>query len=143
MSLLLFYFYESCSTLPKVSTIESLLRVLHEFGQISEEMDIRTRRALLSAMVGKVGKRMDTLLIPLELLCCISRTEFSDKKSYIKWQKRQVSSSSLLSFAYKMQFLLPPFLILIQFTVSPVKYVGGRACKPSCCGIWRIWQKSE
>lgn len=69
--------------------------ILVDFEQISEEMDIRTRKALLSAMVGKVGKRMDTLLIPLELLCCISRTEFSDKKTYIKWQKRQVSFLSL------------------------------------------------
>lgn len=58
--------------------------------QISEAMDIRTREGLLNAMVGKVGKRMDTLLVPLELLCCISRTQFSDKKAYIKWQKRQV-----------------------------------------------------
>jgi hypothetical protein len=61
--------------------------------QISEAMDIRTRQGLLSALVGKVGKRMDALLIPLELLCCVSRTEFSDKKAYIRWQKRQVSSS--------------------------------------------------
>ncbi|GFP93431.1 hypothetical protein PHJA_001487500 [Phtheirospermum japonicum] len=64
-------------------------RLMKKLGR--KEMDIRTRRALLSAMVGKVGKRMDTLLIPLELLCCISRTEFSDKKSYIKWQKRQLN----------------------------------------------------
>ncbi|KAK4414285.1 protein unc-13 [Sesamum alatum] len=68
-----------------------LLETMRVQMEISEEMDIRTRRALLSAMVGKVGKRMDTLLIPLELLCCISRTEFSDKKSYIKWQKRQLN----------------------------------------------------
>ncbi|XP_047977693.1 protein unc-13 homolog [Salvia hispanica] len=68
-----------------------LLEIMRVQMEISEEMDIRTRRALLSAMVGKVGKRMDTLLIPLELLCCISRTEFSDKKSYIKWQKRQLN----------------------------------------------------
>ncbi|KAG6424824.1 hypothetical protein SASPL_115244 [Salvia splendens] len=38
-------------------------------------MDIRTRRALLSAMVGKVGKRMDTLLVPLELLSQLNMLE--------------------------------------------------------------------
>ncbi|KAJ0101370.1 hypothetical protein Patl1_05305 [Pistacia atlantica] len=59
--------------------------------QISEGMDIRTRQGLLNGLAGKVGKRMDTLLIPLELLCCISRTEFSDKKTYIRWQKRQLN----------------------------------------------------
>lgn len=74
-----------------------IIASLVEYEQISEDMDFRTRRALLSSMVGKAGKRMDTLLIPLELLCCISRTEFSDKKSYIKWQKRQVSSLSFYS----------------------------------------------
>ncbi|KAH0731057.1 hypothetical protein KY290_004005 [Solanum tuberosum] len=60
-----------------------------------EAMDVRTRLGLLNAMIREVGKRMDTILIPLELLCCISltesRTEFSDKKSYIKWQKRQLN----------------------------------------------------
>ncbi|KAJ6702435.1 PROTEIN UNC-13-like protein [Salix koriyanagi] len=67
------------------------VKVLFErFGRISEAMDIRTRQGLLNALAGKVGKRMDTLLVPLELLCCISRTEFSDKKAYIRWQKRQL-----------------------------------------------------
>ncbi|XP_073269571.1 protein unc-13 homolog isoform X1 [Primulina huaijiensis] len=68
-----------------------LLETMRVQMEISVETDIRTRQALLSAMVGKVGKRMDTLLIPLELLCCMSRTELSDKKSYIKWQKRQLN----------------------------------------------------
>ncbi|KAK1366938.1 hypothetical protein POM88_042499 [Heracleum sosnowskyi] len=35
-------------------------------------MDIRTRQDLLNALAGKVGKRMDTPLIPHKLLCCIS-----------------------------------------------------------------------
>lgn len=74
------------------SETKCLLLLSSPRGQISEAMDIRTRQGLLNALAGKVGKRMDTLLIPLELLCCISRTEFSDKKAYIKWQKRQVSS---------------------------------------------------
>ncbi|CAN1813569.1 Protein unc-13 homolog [Linum perenne] len=67
-----------------------LLETMRAQMEISESMDIRTRKGLLNALAGKVGKRMDTLLIPLELLCCISRTEFSDKKAYIRWQKRQL-----------------------------------------------------
>jgi len=59
--------------------------------QISEAVDIRARQGLLNALAGKMGKRMDALLVPLELLCCISRTEFPDKKAYIRWQKRQVT----------------------------------------------------
>lgn len=62
-------------------------------------MDIRTRQGLLNALAGKVGKRMDALLIPLELLSCISRTEFSDKKAYIRWQKRQVNTILFVSFS--------------------------------------------
>ncbi|XP_059652029.1 protein unc-13 homolog isoform X2 [Cornus florida] len=68
-----------------------LLETMRVQMEISEAMDIRTRQGLLNALVGKAGKRMDTLLIPLELLCCISRTEFSDMKTYIRWQKRQLN----------------------------------------------------
>ncbi|KAL0720112.1 hypothetical protein Bca4012_069436 [Brassica carinata] len=60
-------------------------------AKISEAMDIRTRQRLLNALAGKSGKRMDSLLVPLELLCCVSRTEFSDKKAYLRWQKRQLN----------------------------------------------------
>ncbi|CAL0303648.1 unnamed protein product [Lupinus luteus] len=67
-----------------------LLETMRVKMEIPESTDIRTRQGLLNAHVGKVGKRMDTLLIPLELLCCVSRTEFSDKKSFLRWQKRQL-----------------------------------------------------
>ncbi|CAN6218395.1 unnamed protein product [Urochloa humidicola] len=68
-----------------------LLETMRAQLEITEAMDIRTRQGLLNAMVGKVGKRMDNLLIPLELLCCISRGEFSDMKAYLRWQKRQLN----------------------------------------------------
>uniref|UniRef100_A0A803MLD0 Uncharacterized protein n=1 Tax=Chenopodium quinoa TaxID=63459 RepID=A0A803MLD0_CHEQI len=68
-----------------------LLETMRVQMEISEAMDIRTRQGLLNALAGKAGKRMDTLLVPLELLCCISRTEFPDKKAYIRWQKRQLN----------------------------------------------------
>ncbi|KAE9592792.1 hypothetical protein Lalb_Chr19g0132961 [Lupinus albus] len=72
------------------SGLVGLLETMRVQMEIPESMDIRTRQGLLNALVGKVGKRMDTLLIPLELLCCVSRTEFSDKKAFIRWQKRQL-----------------------------------------------------
>ncbi|CAM0906228.1 unnamed protein product [Alopecurus aequalis] len=71
--------------------LAGLLEILRAQLEITESMDIRTRQGLLNAMVGKVGKRMDNLLIPLELLCCISRAEFSDMKAYLRWQKRQLN----------------------------------------------------
>ncbi|CAI9264124.1 unnamed protein product [Lactuca saligna] len=71
--------------------LTGLLETMCVQMEISEAMDIRTRQGLLNAMAGKVGKRMDALLIPLELLSCVSRTEFSDKKAYIRWQKGQLN----------------------------------------------------
>ncbi|XP_074565465.1 protein unc-13 homolog [Curcuma longa] len=82
------------STTPRATGLVGLLETMRaqlEECFISESMDIRTRQGLLNALVGKVGKRMDHLLIPLELLCCISRTEFSDKKAFLRWQKRQLN----------------------------------------------------
>ncbi|XP_042446950.1 protein unc-13 homolog [Zingiber officinale] len=79
------------STTPRATGLVGLLETMRAQLEISESMDIRTRQGLLNALVGKVGKRMDHLLIPLELLCCISRTEFSDKKAFLRWQKRQLN----------------------------------------------------
>lgn len=75
----------------RVPGLVGLLETMRAQLEISESMDIRTRRGLLNALVGKVGKRMDNLLVPLELLCCVSRTEFSDMKAYLRWQKRQLN----------------------------------------------------
>uniref|UniRef100_A0A1D1XJB6 Envelope glycoprotein n=1 Tax=Anthurium amnicola TaxID=1678845 RepID=A0A1D1XJB6_9ARAE len=75
----------------RVVGLVGLLETMRIQMEISESMDIRTRRGLLNALVGKVGKRMDTLLVPLELLCSVSRTEFSDKKAFLRWQKRQLN----------------------------------------------------
>ena len=33
---------------------------------------------------------MDTLLVPLELLMAVPRSEFPDKMQYVRWSKRQV-----------------------------------------------------
>ncbi|PWA87525.1 hypothetical protein CTI12_AA129120 [Artemisia annua] len=71
--------------------LTGLLETMRIQMEISEAMDFRTRQGLINAMAGKVGKRMDALLVPLELLSCVSRTEFSDKKAYIRWQKRQLN----------------------------------------------------
>ncbi|XP_038891921.1 protein unc-13 homolog isoform X2 [Benincasa hispida] len=68
-----------------------LLETMRVQMEISESMDVRTRKGLLNALSGKVGKRMDTLLVPLELLSCISKTEFSDRKAFLRWQRRQLN----------------------------------------------------
>ncbi|XP_068662392.1 protein unc-13 homolog isoform X2 [Aristolochia californica] len=75
----------------RTTGLTGLLETMRVQLEISEAMDVRTRQALLHALVGKEGKRMDTLLVPLEMLSCVSRTEFSDRKAYIRWQKRQLN----------------------------------------------------
>lgn len=71
--------------------MSSLLETIRVQMEISESMDIRTREGLINALTEKGGKRMDTLLIPLELLCCISQAEFSNEEEFRKWQKRQLN----------------------------------------------------
>ncbi|KAK1293553.1 hypothetical protein QJS10_CPB17g01665 [Acorus calamus] len=66
-------------------------KLMRKLARSKKAVDIRTRQGLLHALVGKTGKRMDSLLVPLELLCCVSRTEFSDKKAFLRWQKRQLN----------------------------------------------------
>ncbi|GLJ39640.1 hypothetical protein SUGI_0810350 [Cryptomeria japonica] len=71
--------------------LSGLLDIMRIQMEISEAVDVRTREGLIHAAAGRVGKRMDSLLIPLELLCTTSQTDFSDKKSYLRWQKRQLN----------------------------------------------------
>lgn len=66
--------------------------------QITGASDRRTREAILHASAGRVGKRMDTLLVPLELLSAVPHSAFPDKIQYIRWSKRQVSSQIFLRF---------------------------------------------
>ncbi|GLJ55952.1 hypothetical protein SUGI_1201130 [Cryptomeria japonica] len=74
----------------QTSEFVGLLNTIRVQMEISESIDMQTREGLLSAAAGTVSKRMDTLLIPLELLCSISAAEFSDRRFYLRWQKRQL-----------------------------------------------------
>lgn len=71
--------------------LAGLLETMRIQMEISKSMDRRTREALLRAATGKVGKRMDTLLIPLEFLFVVSPNDFEDMKEYYRWRKRQLN----------------------------------------------------
>lgn len=71
--------------------LAGLLETMRIQMEISKSMDRRTREALLRAATGKVGKRMDTLLIPLEFLFVVSPDDFNDKEEYYRWRKRQLN----------------------------------------------------
>jgi hypothetical protein len=71
--------------------LAGLMETMRTQLEISGASDRRTREALLHASASRVGKRMDTLLVPLELLSWVARTEFTDKKLFIRWEKRQIN----------------------------------------------------
>lgn len=71
--------------------LAGLLETMRIQMQISEATDIRTREVLLRAAAGRVGKRMDTLLVPLDLLLVATLQDFPDQKSFFSWEKRQLN----------------------------------------------------
>eukprot|EP00850_Spirogloea_muscicola_P002022 SM000007S20982 [mRNA] locus=s7:1389264:1394487:+ [translate_table: standard] len=58
--------------------------------QISESSDLRTRRALTRALAGQVGRRPDTLLVPVELLQHVGAAEFPSQLEFLAWKRRQL-----------------------------------------------------
>lgn len=56
--------------------------------RISEQVDSRVRRALLRITAGQLGKRMESLVLPLELLQQVKASDFSFAREYEAWQKR-------------------------------------------------------
>ncbi|RDX61180.1 hypothetical protein CR513_60613, partial [Mucuna pruriens] len=56
--------------------------------RVSEAMDSRVRRALLRISAGQVGRRIESVVVPLELLQQLKATDFTDHQEYDEWQKR-------------------------------------------------------
>lgn len=71
----------------KPVTIGELMRVQM---RVSEASDSRIRRALLRISAGQVGKRIESVVIPLELLQQFKSSDFTDQEEYDKWQKRNL-----------------------------------------------------
>ncbi|GMI72059.1 CELLULOSE-RELATED DUF810 [Hibiscus trionum] len=58
--------------------------------KVTEQSDNRLRKILTRTLVGQVGKRSETIILPLELLKYLKPSEFSDPHEYHLWQKRQL-----------------------------------------------------
>ncbi|ESW09218.1 hypothetical protein PHAVU_009G109900 [Phaseolus vulgaris] len=56
--------------------------------RVSEAMDSRVRRALLRISAGQVGRRIESVVVPLELLQQLKASDFTDQQEYVEWQKR-------------------------------------------------------
>ncbi|GAV65539.1 DUF810 domain-containing protein [Cephalotus follicularis] len=66
-------------------TVGELMRVQM---RVSEIVDSRLRRALLRIAAGQVGRRIESVVLPLELLQQLKVSDFTDQQEYDAWQKR-------------------------------------------------------
>ncbi|KAK9273986.1 hypothetical protein L1049_018800 [Liquidambar formosana] len=58
--------------------------------KVSETTDSRVRRGLLRIAAGQVGRRIESVVLPLELLQQFKFSDFSDQQEYQEWQKRNL-----------------------------------------------------
>ncbi|KAJ4955665.1 hypothetical protein NE237_012448 [Protea cynaroides] len=66
--------------------------IMRQQMKVSEPSDNRLRKTLMRTLVGQVrdmGRRAETIILPLELLRHLKPTEFNDPHDYQMWQKRQ------------------------------------------------------
>ncbi|KAL2237032.1 uncharacterized protein LOC105164739 [Sesamum indicum] len=68
-------------------TIGELMRVQM---RVSEASDSRIRRGLLRISAGQVGRRTESMILPLELLQQFKASDFTDQEEYEAWQKRNL-----------------------------------------------------
>ncbi|OIV90004.1 hypothetical protein TanjilG_00350 [Lupinus angustifolius] len=68
--------------------------------KVTEHNDNHLRKIITRTLVGQVGKRVETIILPLELLRHLKPSEFSDSREYHMWQKRQLKilESGLLQY---------------------------------------------
>ncbi|KAL6533940.1 hypothetical protein OROHE_013773 [Orobanche hederae] len=71
----------------KPLTVGELMRVQM---RVSEAADSRIRRGLLRISAGQVGRRTESMVLPLELLQQFKASDFSDQQEYEAWQKRNL-----------------------------------------------------
>ncbi|KAL5558666.1 hypothetical protein UlMin_034877 [Ulmus minor] len=69
----------------KPLTVGELMRIQM---RVSEAMDSRVRRALLRIAAGQVGRRIESVVVPLELLQQLKLSDFTDSQEHDAWQKR-------------------------------------------------------
>ncbi|XP_073027898.1 protein unc-13 homolog [Primulina eburnea] len=83
------------STLPS-SPVARLRRpmtsaeIMRQQMKVTEPSDNRLRKTLMRTLVGQMGRRAETIILPLELLRHLKPSEFNDAQEYHQWQKRQL-----------------------------------------------------
>ncbi|KAM1508523.1 hypothetical protein ACFX10_017819 [Malus domestica] len=80
-------------------TVWELVRVQMK---VSEQTDTRVRRALLRVAAGQLGRRIECMVLPLELLQQFKSSDFPTQQEYEAWQRRnlRVLEAALLLYPY-------------------------------------------
>ncbi|KAK7314422.1 hypothetical protein VNO77_32945 [Canavalia gladiata] len=71
----------------RAATTGELVRVQMK---ISEQSDTRIRRALLRIAAGQLGRRMDSVVLPLELIQLFRSSDFPSQQEYEAWLRRNL-----------------------------------------------------
>ncbi|WRX21364.1 hypothetical protein QQP08_013851 [Theobroma cacao] len=64
--------------------------IMRQQMRVTEQSDSRLRKTLMRTLVGQMGRRSETVILPLELLRHLKPSEFNDSHEYHLWQKRQL-----------------------------------------------------
>ncbi|XP_057968480.1 protein unc-13 homolog [Malania oleifera] len=70
--------------------------------RVSEQTDSRIRRALLRIAAGKLGRRIEAMVLPLEMLQQLKLSDFPNQQQYEAWQRRnlKILEAGLLQHPY-------------------------------------------
>uniref|UniRef100_A0A6M2EKY5 MHD1 domain-containing protein n=1 Tax=Populus davidiana TaxID=266767 RepID=A0A6M2EKY5_9ROSI len=69
------------------ATVGELVRVQM---RVTEQTDSRTRRAILRIAAGQLGRRVESMVLPLELLQQLKPADFPNQKEYEAWKRRNL-----------------------------------------------------
>ncbi|XP_010934254.2 protein unc-13 homolog [Elaeis guineensis] len=64
--------------------------IMRQQMRVTDPSDNRLRKTLMRTLVGQVGRRVETIILPLELLRQLKPSEFNDMQEYYQWQRRQL-----------------------------------------------------
>ncbi|KAL4386738.1 hypothetical protein GQ457_09G022060 [Hibiscus cannabinus] len=64
--------------------------IMKQQMKVTEQSDSRLRKILTRTLVGQMGRRPETIILPLELIRHSKPTEFIDSHEYHIWQRRQL-----------------------------------------------------
>ncbi|KAK2405539.1 protein unc-13 protein [Trifolium repens] len=95
--------------------------------KISEQSESRIRRALLRIAAAQLGRRMETVVLPLELIQLFKVSDFSNQQEYEAWLRRNLK-------VLEAGLLLHPHVPLNKADTSAQKLrrlIGGALEKPT------------